>query len=284
MVGSSGSERQARGTRQRAGPKARIIAGQRRRCAGRVRPRRPSSGSRPPRWSSATRSSQPPTWVSPMKICGTVRRPVSCIMCARCAGSRSTRISSMALTPRCCSRALARMAVRADLRGVHLHRSSTCDAALSGRQSLQAAVRRTSRSAGWLRARPPVPPASDARVLEAEPCAACATARAGARAGGAHHHQRQRLVRRQRLGAFELAQRHVARAGGVAGGVLGRLADVDQHRLLAVDQAHRLGGATRRAPPPRRPSARAAGRRRRGRRGSGSSCRRRNSRARDRRL
>src|SRR5690606_24885382 len=35
-----------------------------------------SSGSSAPRASSACRSSQPPTWVSPMKICGTLVRPV----------------------------------------------------------------------------------------------------------------------------------------------------------------------------------------------------------------
>jgi hypothetical protein len=33
-----------------------------------------------------------------------------------------------------------------------------------------------------------------------------------------------------------------ARLRGVAGGEFGRLADVDQDRLLAVDQAHRLRG------------------------------------------
>ena len=35
----------------------------------------------------------------------------------------------------------------------------------------------------------------------------------------------------------------------MAGGVLGRLADVDQHRLLAIDEAHRIGGADTFAPP-----------------------------------
>src|SRR5262249_4007840 len=36
---------------------------------------RPSSGSSLPAWSSAAESSYPPTWVEPMKICGTVMRP-----------------------------------------------------------------------------------------------------------------------------------------------------------------------------------------------------------------
>ena len=49
-----------------------------------------------------------------------------------------------------------------------------------------------------------------------------------------------------------LAERHVLRADGVAGGVLGRLADVDQHALLAVDELHRIG---RRHPAGRRPPA-----------------------------
>ena len=52
------------------------------------------------------------------------------------------------------------------------------------------------------------------------------------------------------LEASRLAQRHVLRAGGVAGGEFGGLADVDQHRLLAVDQLHGLAGVTRPAPPP----------------------------------
>ena len=66
-----------------------------------------SSGSRPPRPSSATRSSQPPTWVSPMKICGTVRRPVISIIFWRSPGSRSTRISLSSVTPRSVSNCLA---------------------------------------------------------------------------------------------------------------------------------------------------------------------------------
>jgi RNA polymerase sigma-70 factor (ECF subfamily) len=67
-----------------------------------------SRGVRPPRWSSAMRSSQPPTWVSPMKICGTVRRPVIRIITSRCDGSWSMRTSSMCSTPRCLSNCLAR--------------------------------------------------------------------------------------------------------------------------------------------------------------------------------
>ncbi len=53
------------------------------------------SGSSPPRRSSSCSSSLPPTWVSPMKICGTLRRPlVRSIMRCRAAGSPLTSISS----------------------------------------------------------------------------------------------------------------------------------------------------------------------------------------------
>src|SRR5690606_33423150 len=51
--------------------------------------------------SSADRSSKPPTWRSPMKICGTVRRPVFSIISSRRTGSRSIRIFSICSTPRC---------------------------------------------------------------------------------------------------------------------------------------------------------------------------------------
>src|SRR6185369_10429175 len=68
-------------------------AGPRRRQAA------PSSGISPPRASSAIRSSQPPTCVSPMKICGTVRRPVISIIFMRSPGCMSTRTSSMLSTP-----------------------------------------------------------------------------------------------------------------------------------------------------------------------------------------
>src|SRR6202165_1617795 len=53
------------------------------------------SGSSLPSRSRAYRSAQPPTWRSPIQICGTVRRPLFCIISARRAGSRSTRIFSM---------------------------------------------------------------------------------------------------------------------------------------------------------------------------------------------
>ena len=97
------------------------------------------SGSRPPRRSSATRSSQPPTWVSPMKICGTVQRRVSLIIASRCAGllvdaDLVDRLDAALLQQR-----LGAQAVRAGRRAVHLdglHR-----------------LRRSSRSAGWRRAR-----------------------------------------------------------------------------------------------------------------------------------
>ena len=111
-------------------------------------------------------------------------------------------------------------------------------------------------------------------VLESRASSARATAR-GARApvgqtttsGSALFFGRSREVSR-------LASGTLLRADGMAGGVLGRLADVDQHRLLAVDQLHRIGGADLRAAPSLRPaSARAAGRRRPARRRTDTSCR-----------
>ena len=80
-----------------------------------------SNGIRPPRWSSAISSSQPPTWVSPMKICGTVRRPVSSIMRSALFGVevdphlvdlRHAALAQQRLGPN---------AERAHLRGVHAH-------------------------------------------------------------------------------------------------------------------------------------------------------------------
>jgi hypothetical protein len=63
----------------------------------------------------------------------------------------------------------------------------------------------------------------------------------GARAGRAHQHQGQRLVGRQGLGVGgNGAHRQVLGTADVAGGVLGRLADVQHHGLLVVHQAHRL--------------------------------------------
>ena len=68
---------------------------------------------------------------------------------------------------------------------------------------------------------------------------------------GDHHDHRQRLVGRQAPGLVELAQRDVTGTGDMAGGVFLGLADIDHHRLLAVDQSNRLGG---RHPPTLRPA------------------------------
>src|SRR5690606_1130999 len=52
-----------------------------------------SSGSSWPARCNASMSSSPPTWVSPMKICGTLVRRVSSTIFVRSAGSRSIRTS-----------------------------------------------------------------------------------------------------------------------------------------------------------------------------------------------
>src|SRR5690625_290483 len=56
-----------------------------------------------PSWSSASRSSKPPTCSPLMKICGTVRRPLRSIISALLPGSVSIAISSIS-TPFSCSR------------------------------------------------------------------------------------------------------------------------------------------------------------------------------------
>src|SRR5262249_40343237 len=60
-----------------------------------------------PAASSAASSSKPPTERSSMKICGTVRRPVRCMISSRRASSLPTSISSNGM-PRASSRRLAR--------------------------------------------------------------------------------------------------------------------------------------------------------------------------------
>src|SRR5690606_29105567 len=61
-----------------------------------------------PARSRANRSSQPPTWVSPIQICGTEVRPALRVISARTAGWPSTLISRKA-TPLPLSNCLARM-------------------------------------------------------------------------------------------------------------------------------------------------------------------------------
>ena len=218
--------------------------------------RRPSSGSRPPRWSSATRSSQPPTWVSPMKICGTVRRPVS---------SHHRH-------------ALRRVEVDADLVDRRRRRAAAARPSRAWQYGqtavvyiltgciVGAPVRRTSRPAGWRRARPPRPPASARAFSKPSFFSVADRARRRARRSGRPRPAAAPCSSAASGEFSSLAQRHALRAGRVAGGVLGRLADVDQHRLLAVDEVHRVG---RRSPWRRRralladhrPQQQAAGRR-----------------------
>jgi hypothetical protein len=135
--------------------------------------RSPSSGSRPPRWSSAMRSSQPPTWVSPMKICGTVRRPVSSHHAVALGGVEvDADLLDLRHAP-LLEQHFGAHAVRADLRGVHadgvmaslwpaaekrLPRS--CTAVPQGRKP-------TSRPAGWRRARRAVAAGQRHRLLVA---------------------------------------------------------------------------------------------------------------------
>ena len=200
--------------------------GGRRRRAGRaiIACRRAAARGRRAR-SSAIRSSQPPTWVSPMKICGTVQRPVSLIIAcalrrvARRPGSRRSSRRRAACSSALARRQYGQVAVLYILTGCI---ASAAQAVFSiGRLAARQAAR---------------PPARARRVLEAELLQHGDGARR-ARAGRADDDERQRLVLRQLARGFEAGQRHAARADRMAGRVLGRLADVDQHRLLAVDQA-----------------------------------------------
>src|SRR5574340_1174699 len=75
------------------------------RAPGRGDQARFSSGTSSPAGASAEVSSKPPTWVSPMNTCGTVRRPPERAIISSCfAGSRSMRIFSISVTPRLLSR------------------------------------------------------------------------------------------------------------------------------------------------------------------------------------
>ncbi len=200
-----------------------------------------SSGTRPPRRSSATRSSQPPTWVSPMKICGTVRRPVSCdhrVALGRVAGRPGSRRSPRR---RAASAAPWRARQYGQIGVVYIFdracmRRRVPRASRSGRFSIGRLASRQALEAAGQRAR-----VLEAELLQQSPTARGARARSGRprTSGSALFFGRSRDVSR-------LAERHAARADGMAGGVLGRLADVDQHRLLAVDQAHRVGRVDRR--------------------------------------
>src|SRR3569832_100466 len=71
-------------------------------CSGKRRAQaRVSSGTSSPAASSADVSSKPPTKKTPMKTCGTVRRPPVRVIISSClVGSRSMRIFSISVTPR----------------------------------------------------------------------------------------------------------------------------------------------------------------------------------------
>ena len=264
-MGSSskeGSGDAARGAAPEAGPAGgpgRAIMA-RRRAAARGRRAR----------SSAIRSSQPPTWVSPMKICGTVQRPVSLIIVARSPGRSSTRISSIARR---------RAGAAAPWPGCSTGRSRCCTSspACIGFARAQAAF-----STGRLAARQAARPPARTRAFSKPSFFSTATARGARAAGRADDHQRQRLVLRQLARGLERGERHVlARpTAWPAAYSAGSLTSIST-RLLAVDQAApRRRRDTRAAG--RRPaaaSARAAGRRRRAPRRRDTSSGERSSRA-----
>src|SRR5262249_23314080 len=78
-----------------AGAEGRLLSGRSGHAVCPVAAGTASSGSSLPASSSAYRSSQPPTWVAPMKICGTVVRPLArSVIFARSARSPDTSIST----------------------------------------------------------------------------------------------------------------------------------------------------------------------------------------------
>ena len=179
---------------------------------------------------------------SPMKICGTVRRPVSCIISARCAGLEVDADLLDRSTPRCLQQRLGALAVRADRGAVHLH-------GLASRRRRQAVF-----STGRLASRQaPRPPAS-ARASRSRASSATATARRRTRAGRADDHERQRLVLRQvAASASSCASGTFFAPSDVAGGVLGRLAARRSARAFS-----RLISCTASAGEPRPPPCRRA--------------------------
>src|SRR6218665_1342018 len=196
----------------------------------------PSSGINWPRPSSATRSSEAPTCVWPMKICGTVRRPVSAIICWRAAGSASMRSSSICSTPLAFRSCLARTQ---EGQTAVVYIFTACMALFRG--------------SGFFHRQAGCPPGSEAAghglgvVIAELPGHGHRTPGAGA--GGAHQNHGQRLVLDDGGQAlFDLAQGQVPGANHMAGGKLLGLADIDDHGFFAVDHLHDLGGRQRAVP------------------------------------
>ena len=222
----------------------------RRRRRGRLR-RACSSGIRPPRRSSAIRSSQPPTWVSPMKICGTVRRPVSSHhRCALRRDRRSTRISSICVHAALLEQRLGADAVRADLRWCTSSHAfgpaivARNDAHVASAPTLPRGLRDSRR--GRLLDRqvgvaPGLQAAGEGAARSRSPSLRnIARGARGARAGGAHHHQRQRLVLGSSSAPCSVANGTLrAPAAWPRANSSGSLTSIST-RLLAVDQLHRL--------------------------------------------
>ena len=234
----------------------------------------------PPRRSSAIRSSQPPTWVSPMKICGTVRRPVSWIIVValgRAAGRRGSRRSARrraasAAPWRGCSTGRSRVLY------IFTH-SGACSSEVSSRGAAAhaAAVFSTGRLAARQAARPP----ASARAFSKPSFFSTRDGARRARAGRADDDQRQRLVLRQLARGLEAGRaarcaRPTAWPAAYSAGSLTSISTAFS-RLI-----RRTASAALTAPPPtpplqRRPQQQAAGERARRRRDT--SCRGRSSRS-----
>src|SRR5258706_1883293 len=173
-------------------------------------------------------------WRSPIQICGTVRRPLFCVISARRAGCRSTRIFSTSLTPLSASRRSA------DWQNGH------------------AAVVYISTFATLLFHRQPglLPRAEAASEIDDAAEALLpegGRGLCGALAAVVVDDERLVLAVRELAGvaALQARKRQVARAEDMAGAVVARVAHVEHQRVLAVDELRRLRdrdpGAARRA-------------------------------------
>src|SRR5258706_579864 len=178
-------------------------------------------------------------WRSPIQICGTVRRPLFCVISARRAGCRSTRIFSTSLTPLSASRRSA------DWQNGH------------------AAVVYISTFATLLFHRQPglIPRAEAASEIDVAAEALLpegGRGLCGALAAVVVDDERLVLALRELAGvaALQARKRQVARAEDMAGAVVARVAHVEHQRVLAVDELRRLRdrdpGAARRPAPEKR--------------------------------
>src|SRR5207237_6150493 len=162
----------------------------------------------------------PPMWRLPIQICGTVRRPpLFCVISVRRAGSRSTRILSIA-TPFSTRR-----------------RSAAWQNGHAAVQYMRTFISRPS----FLHRKPGLLPRREAAGKVRDAREAMLLQRRE-RLGGAlaavaiHDHRALFLLCKLRAQRIELGERHVLRTEHVARSEFVGLAHVDDERVLAIDE------------------------------------------------